>query len=699
MAKSVSDRIEKLRELINFHAHQYYVLDKPLISDGEYDRLFQELLELEAQFPEFVTPDSPSQRVGGAPLAEFHTVEHAFPMLSLDNIIPDSEKGFEVKLKDFEERLQRFLKSSKTLSYFSEPKLDGLAVEIVYRNGMMVLGSTRGDGRTGENITANLKTIPTIPLRLISHKGINTPELLEVRGEVFISLEGFKALNRQRLETGEGQFANPRNAAAGSLRQLDSRITAQRPLNFFVYGISDPFQIPVDNQADLLSYLGRLGFKTNPLAKSCADVSEVIAHFHYLNEVRHELDYEIDGMVVKVNSFALQQRLGSTARSPRWAVAMKFPATQMTTRLVGVEFQVGRTGVVTPVALLEPVSVGGVMVKRATLHNEDMIKNKDLRIRDMVLVQRAGDVIPEVVMPIIEQRTGNEEEIKMPESCPACGEKLVRELKKNKDEKEAATRCLNSSQCPAQRLRKLIHFTSKAGMDIEGLGWKAVEQLVNEGLISDIPDIYTLKTEGLSQLDGWGDLSAQKVVSAIEASKRTPLARLISALGIRLVGEETASVLEQSYDGSLERLQKAKEEELLEIEGIGKEIAKEIEKYFLNEENKKMVARLLSLGLKVEPPPARQEKTPLEGCMFLFTGGLESMSRNEAKVRVKELGGQVASALSKKITHVVVGDKPGSKLTKARDLGLRILNEEQFKNMLTRRMPEQERKTRQLPIF
>jgi DNA ligase (NAD+) len=564
----------------------------------------------------------------------------------------------------------------------------------------MVLGSTRGDGRFGENITVNLKTVPSIPLRLLAKNKNNLPDLLEVRGEVFISIGGFQALNEQRLAAGENLFANPRNAAAGSLRQLDSRITAQRPLDFFVYGISDPASIPVNNQADILSYLKQLGFKINPLAKSCASIGAVADQFDYLNRIRHDLDYEIDGMVVKVNSLELQRRLGATARSPRWAVAWKFPASQVTTRLNGVEFQVGRTGVVTPIAILEPVSVGGVMVSRATLHNEDNIIEKGLRINDTVLVQRAGDVIPKVIKPITEQRTGQEEMIRMPEKCPACGSTLIREMKKDKDEKEAATRCPNSSQCPAQRLRKLIHFTSKAGMDIDGLGIKAVEQLVTTGLINEIPDIYTLNKEELAALDGWGEVSARNALSAISAAKKTTLSRLVRSLGVRLVGEESAAILERYYNGSIKRLQKAEKKELIEIEGIGKEIANEIEKFFSNEENSEMLTTLFKNGLKIVPPPVRQESAPFEGFVFLFTGGLLSMSRNEAKARVKELGGQVASTVNKKVTHVVTGDKPGSKLTKARELGLKILDENGFKNILAR--PEQqeaEAGPQQLTIF
>ena len=700
MSRSVAKRLAELREQLNFHAYRYYVLDDPLIADIEYDRLFQELLDLEADHPELVTPDSPSQRVGGEPLSEFHTEEHSFPMLSLDNIIPGAGKDTEEQLKDFEERLQRFLKSSETIPYYCEPKLDGLAVEIVYRQGAMVLGSTRGDGRFGEDITLNLKTVPSIPLRLLRPANSLPPDLLEVRGEVFITIAGFKALNKQRETSGESLFANPRNAAAGSLRQLDSRITAQRPLDFFVYGIADPATLPVASQGELLQYLGQLGFKTNPLAKACDSLAEVIAHFKRLNEIRDALDYEIDGMVVKVDTFSLQQRLGTTARSPRWAIACKFPAAQVTTRLNGVEFQVGRTGVVTPIALLEPVTVGGVTVSRATLHNEDIIRNKDLRIHDLVLIQRAGDVIPEVVKAISEQRTGKEELIRMPTHCPACGRELVREMKKDKKKQEAATRCPNSSHCPAQRLRKLIHFSSKAGMDIEGLGKKMVEQLVREGLITDIPDIYGLKEKELATLDGWGELSARNTVAAIAGSRETGLARFIRALGIPFVGEEISLILERHFGGSLDRLMHARKEELLEIEGIGDQIADSITTgFFQKEENLQLVKRLLAQGIRIKPLTEVSEAGPLADYVFLFTGSLASFSRNEAKARVKELGGQVASTVNKKVTHVVAGENPGSKLTKARELGLRILDEDEFKDLLERPGLTGTAGSRQLTMF
>lgn len=670
MPADIKKKIDTLREQINFHAYRYYELDDPLIADSEYDQLFQELLRLEELHPELVTPDSPTQRVGGKPLAEFKTVRHTHPMLSLENAFNEQE------LREFEERLQRFLRSEAELSYMAEPKLDGLAVELVYEKGLLITGSTRGDGRIGEDITRNLKTIRSVPLRLTVQENMQLPDILEVRGEAYLTLEGFKDLNEQRLAADETVFANPRNAAAGSLRQLDSRITAQRPLEFFCYGVSDTEQTPCGTQQELLEYLHKLGFKINPLTRLCHNISEVIAHFGYLQENRETLPYDIDGMVVKVNSFELQQRLGNKARSPRWAIAAKFAATQATTILQKVDFQVGRTGAVTPVAILEPVNIGGVVVSRATLHNEGEIKRKKLKLGDHVLVQRAGDVIPEIVKPVIEQRNGKEKDIQLPENCPVCQHRLFT------PEGEAITRCPNS-HCPAQRLRLLIHYTSKAGMDIEGLGKKAMEQLFNEKLVRDIPDIYDLKVEDLAALEGWAEKSAQNVVAAIKASLETTLARLISGLGIRYVGEEVASLLDDYFEGSLEKLMQAGEKELLDIEGIGPQTAQSIREYFHDLEVKKMIARLMSFGFVFFSAAQKQGKQPLGGLVFLFTGSLAAMSRDEAKVRVKERGGKVASQVSKKVTHVVVGEKPGSKLKKAQELELKILAEKDFLNLLT----------------
>ena len=663
--KNVRERLERLREEINLHAHLYYVKDDPLISDGEYDLLFQELLDLEARFPDLVTPDSPSRRVGGVPLSHFDTVEHRVPMLSLENAF--SEEDF----FEFEKRLHRFLNSSDPFSYVAEPKMDGLAVEIVYENGIMVLGSTRGDGSVGEDITQNLKTVQTIPLRL---RPGTCPELFEVRGEVFISTEGFKALNEQRMKEGENLFANPRNAAAGSLRQLDSKITAQRPLEFFAYGVSDPDSFSCSTQADLLEVLQSLGLKVNTHVRICSDMEAAAAHFRYLLDLRPSLPYEIDGMVVKVNSFDIQKRLGAKARSPRWAIAGKFPASQGTTRLRSIEFQVGRTGAITPVAILEPVLIGGVTVSRATLHNEDEIKRKDLRIGDVVLVQRAGDVIPEVIKPVREKRTGREERIRMPESCPECGHPVTRA------ENEVAVRCTNPL-CPAQRLRALIHYTGKTGMDIEGLGKKVMEQLVSCGLVSDISDIYRLQVSDLRDLEGWGEKSAEKAVKAIEAGKTTTLSRFLSALGIRYIGEISASLLEQRF-GSLARIMQASAAEFLDVEGVGDQMAESLSSYFQDPSVQAMLRELGELGVRFEEPAADSSEKPLANMVFLFTGSLEKFSRSEAKARVKDLGGQVASSLSRKVTHVVCGNKPGSKRAKAQELGLMILDEGGFHNLL-----------------
>ncbi|MBI5556942.1 MAG: NAD-dependent DNA ligase LigA [Deltaproteobacteria bacterium] len=660
------ERLRQLREEIAYHDRRYYELDQPVIADSEYDRLFRELLDLERLFPDLVVSDSPSQRVGGAPLEKFETVQHRHAMLSLENVFAEGE------LRDFEERLSRFLKDAPRFDYVAEPKMDGLAVELVYENGLFVLGSTRGDGRIGENITRNLRTIAAIPRRL---QGEDPPRLLEVRGEVFMDRAGFHKLNEERGNAGEPLFANPRNAAAGSLRQLDSRLTARRPLDFYPYGISDPSQLGCATQLELLGQLSALGFKVNPLARFCPSLAEVVGHYRHLLAMRDGLDYEIDGMVVKVNSFGLQERLGNKARTPRWAVACKFPACQATTRLVAVDFQVGRTGAVTPVAILEPVAIGGVTVSRATLHNEEEVRRKDLRLGDMVLVQRAGDVIPEIVQAIADLRTGSEIPVAMPGLCPACGHVLVRE------EGEAALRCVNA-HCPAQRLRSLIHFTGKSGMDIEGLGRKVMAQLFAEKLVTDLPDIYALTQETLEQLEGWAAKSAENGVSAIAASKNVSLARFLSALGIRHVGEVTAGLLEERFQ-TLEKLMAASREELLSVEGIGEQVAGSISDYFGDPAVLNMLHRLRELG--VEPSRANVEKTelPLSGVVVVFTGTLAAFSRDEAKEIVKKLGGQVASSLNRKVTHLICGDKPGSKLKKAEELGVVVLDEQGFQQFIS----------------
>ncbi|MBU1139909.1 MAG: NAD-dependent DNA ligase LigA, partial [Proteobacteria bacterium] len=605
-------RLEELRHLLAEHSHRYYVLDNPLIADGEYDRLFQELLEIEGKHPEWIVPDSPSQRVGDVPLDKFVQVAHRLPMLSLENAFDDQD------LFDFEDRLLRFLLQDEAPEYIAEPKLDGLAVELVYEEGFLVLGSTRGNGEVGEDITAQLRTVSSIPLRL---RREDVPRL-EVRGEVFMNREGLVELNRQRAEAGEALFANPRNAAAGSLRQLDPAITAQRPLRFFVYGVSEPSVTGCRNQLELLQFLADLGLPVNSHIRLCPDMAAVINHFSALAVLRHELPYEIDGMVVKVNDFSLQTRLGSKARAPRWAIACKFPAIQATTRIMTVEFQVGRTGAVTPVAILEPVDVGGVVVSRATLHNGAEIKRKDLHQGDTVLVQRAGDVIPEIVKAVPEKRDGSEQPIVMPEFCPVCSHPLV------KPEGEAVTRCLNP-HCPAQRLRSFVHFCSKAGLDIEGLGKKSVEQLFELELIQDLPDIFLLKKEDLASLEGWGEKSAENVVAAVNAAKTPSLSRFLAALGIRYVGEVTASLLERTFH-NLESLLEVTVDDLVEIEGLGEQAAHSTVEYLSDSSVQEMFARFRAAGVWPQSVTSPNERLLLSGEVLLFTGSLKKLSRSEA---------------------------------------------------------------------
>jgi len=671
MDKGAADRLVELREQIRFHAHRYYVLDDPVISDGEYDALFRELLALEAEHPELVSQDSPSCRVGGAPLQAFAAVQHALPMLSLDNIFSFAE------VASFEEKLQRYLKSDQPIRFITEPKLDGLAVELVYRQGVLSVGSTRGDGLAGEDITAQLKTVQAIPLRLHGIGEAVTPEELNVRGEVFLSKKGFHLLNRLRQEEGEALFANPRNAAAGSLRQLDSRVTAQRPLDFFVYGMGNAEDLAVSSQENVLCILSQLGFPVNPLIKVCTSSQEVEEQYQRILTVRHDLDYEIDGMVIKVDDLSLQQRLGSTARAPRWAVAWKFPATQATTVLEAVEFQVGRTGAVTPVAILRPVEVDGVVVRRATLHNQDEIAKKDLYLYDTVLVQRAGDVIPEVIKAIPDNRNGLERQIVFPTECPECGQRLIRA------QGEAVLRCVNI-YCPAQHLQKLIYFAGKNGLDLEGLGKKNVEHLVRAGLVRDLPDFFRLDAERLAALEGWGEKSARNVIAAIENRKTIPFAQLVSALGIRHVGEVTAGALAAHF-ADLPQLMAADEKEYFQIDGIGLQVATALAEYFANPVVQDMVEQLYQAGLVIQPVAVKQET--LTDRVFLFTGTLHAVSREEAKQLVKAQGGQVASSMSHRVTDVVAGEKAGGKKKKAEELGLVILSEEDFLVLVSKNSP------------
>lgn len=652
-------RLQVLREHVRLHAYRYYVLDDPLIADGEYDALFRELLDLEAQYPELVSEDSPSHRVGGAALPFLESAVHASPMLSLENIFTAAE------LVSFAEKVRRYLKDEQSVRLICEPKLDGLAVELVYRDGLLVQGSTRGDGLTGENVTAQLRTVATIPLRLLAP----LPGELVVRGEVFLAKQGFAQLNQQRLHAGEPLFANPRNAAAGSLRQLDPKITAQRPLQFFVYGTVNAEALGATGQEQVLHRLGQLGLPINPQIRTCATIAEAEACYQRLLALRHELAYEIDGMVVKVDALALQQRLGATARAPRWAVAWKFPAMQATTIIETVDFQVGRTGAITPVAHLRPVEVNGVLVRRATLHNFDEIRRKDLRLGDTVLVQRAGDVIPEVVKVVAELRSGSEETIIFPNVCPECAHPLVNNAQ------EAVIRCVNPL-CPAQQLQKLIFFAGKSGLDLEGLGKKNVEQLVREGVLHSVADFFRLDAGRLARLDGWGEKSAQKALAAIAAKKELPLGRLLAALGIRHVGEVTAEVLGTHF-ADLDSLMAADRDSLLHIDGIGTQTADSLIDFFQDAENRRMLDELQQTGVRIATT-VQEEAGGLEGRVFLFTGTLHQLSRDEAKALAKRHGAQVASSLSHRVTDVVVGEKAGSKQKKAADMGVRLLSEDQF---------------------
>lgn len=658
-------RVEKLHILLADHAHRYYVLDNPIISDSEYDLLFQELLELEDKYPELRTSNSPSQRVGGAPLDKFTQVQHTIPMLSLENAFSDDD------LFNFETRLQNYLNQNSAISYITEPKIDGLAVELVYLDGVLIQASTRGDGTIGEDITAQIKTVPSIPLKLRDLY----PGRLEIRGEVFMNRDGFNKLNLQQQNKGKQLFANPRNAAAGSLRQLDPAITATRPLQFFTYAVSQPGTTQCTTQSSLLKKLQHLGLPINHHTKVCHSIKEVTDNLKSLSQLRHSLPYEIDGMVVKVDSFNLQARLGNKARAPRWAIACKFPATQATSKIISVEFQIGRTGAITPVANLEPVNIDGVTVSRATLHNQDEIDRKDLHLGDTVLIQRAGDVIPEVVKAIEEKRDGSERPIILPTNCPECESPL------EKPEGEAVTRC-NNTLCPAQQLRTLAHFTSKAGLDIEGLGKKYIEQLFSLNIIKNIPDIFTLKTEQLAHLDGWGEKSAEKTIAAIKDKKQPELHRFIAALGIRFIGEVTAITLENHFS-NLTELSQTTTESLLEIESIGEQAASSLVTYFSSPIVIQMLEELNQAGVKPQKKiPQDHEQQKLTNEIILFTGSLQKFSRNEAKKIVKENGGQVATTVTKKTTIVVAGEKAGSKRKKAEELGKTILSEEEFLEMV-----------------
>ena len=671
MTKNISredakKRIDELRRKIRHHDYLYYVLNKPEISDAEYDKLMQELRELEKMYPDLITPDSPTQRVGAPPAEEFKTVKHTKPMLSLDTVLNEEE------MRRFDDRVRRELGVEK-VEYVVEPKLDGLSVEVIYENGVLTRGSTRGDGINGEDVTENIKTIRSIPLRL-REKELKAPARLAVRGEVIMHIKDFEELNKKLIEKGEEPLANPRNAAAGSLRRLDPRETAERPLDAFFYEIMLLEGDTVKTQWDALQKIKAWGLKVNPHVRKCDGIEDVVRYHVEMGEKRDNLDYEIDGVVVKVNNIEYQDRLGVKARSPRWAVAYKFPPRLEKTQIMDIVVQVGRTGILTPVALLRPVDVSGVTVSRATLHNQDYVDQMDVRIGDFVRIGRAGDVIPEVVEVLKEERTGKEKKFHIPDKCPVCGSKVVRE--------GAYYRCTGGLSCIAQLKRSIQHFASKGAMDIEGLGGKIVDLLVDNGLVRRISDLYNIRKEDLLKLPRFAEKSADNLIKAIEKSKEQPLPRFIYALGIPNVGEHIARVLAENFK-SIENLKKAREENLLRIYEIGPEIAESVVSFFSEKRNLEELDRLARAGVKALTE-VMEEKKPgiLEGKTFVFTGELDSFTREEAKRIVEELGGRAASSVSRKTDYVVVGKNPGSKYEKAKQLGVKIISEDEFKKLI-----------------
>ena len=663
----VREEYDRLVDLIRHHDRMYYILDKPEISDAEYDRLFDQLLKIEKEHSEIVTQDSPSQRVGAAPLPEFKSIAHRVRMLSLQKVTSKEE------FIEFDRRVREGLEANENITYTVEPKLDGLAVELIYENGTLTTGSTRGDGTRGEDVTQNLRTIRSIPLKLLDNAAQKYP-LLEVRGEVIIRKSSFLKLNDRMTAQELAPFANPRNAAAGSLRQLDSKITAARPLIFYAYGISATDLPEIATQYDVMQFLKREGFLINESVGRVEGVNKVAEHFYRLAEIRPKLDYEIDGMVIKVDRFNQQSTLGEISRAPRWAVAWKFAAEEAETVVRNIIFSVGRTGVITPVAQLEPVHVSGVTVSNASLHNEDEMKTLDIRIGDTVIIRRAGDVIPEVMEVIKEKRTGKEKSVTMPETCPSCGTGTVR------PEGEAAHRCLNSA-CPAQIIEKIFHFASKEAMDIEGLGGKMAAQLVETKLVKDPSDTYYLTKEMLLPLELMGDKRAQNLLGTIEASKKRELPQIIVALGIFNVGETAARAL-AGYFGEFEKLYRASFEELTAIEGIGPTIAQSVIDYFANPGNREMITKMKKAGVSFPSFAMKRRSSSLLRKTFVITGTL-SLPRDHFKKVIEDAGGKVSGSVSSNTDYLLVGEDAGSKLDSARKLGVKIITEEELGKLLS----------------
>ena len=661
-AQQAKLRVEELGSSINYHDYRYHVLDSPEIADAEYDSLMRELRELEDRFPGLITPDSPTQRVSGQPIEAFGVVEHRQQMLSLGNAFDEDE------LRAWYRRVVN-LAERDDLALVCEPKIDGLAVALVFEDGSFVQGATRGDGTRGENITQNLRTIRSIPLSLAKA----SPQRFEVRGEVYMTKSGFEALNQERGAQGQQLFASPRNSAAGSLRQLDSSVTATRPLDIFLYQLGWADGDTRQTQWETLQWLGELGFRINPHIKRFTDLEAVIEYVKGWEAQRDSLDYEIDGLVVKVDEFAAQRALGTVGREPRWSVAFKFPPTQATTKLRDIETNVGRTGVLTPFAVLEPVIVAHAKVQLATLHNEEDIRRKDIRIGDTVIVQRAGDVIPQVVGPVLSLRSGKEVTFQMPAQCPVCGHDLV------KPEDEVRTYCPNRA-CPAQIFRLLTHFASRGAMDIEGLGESMAQQLLHSELVKDIGDVYDLTKDRLITLERMGEKSAENLLAGIEASKQRPLGRVLFALGIRHVGGETADLLAGHF-GSVDALTAASVDDFEAVTTIGPKIAESVYEYFHDELNLSLIDKLRTAGVKLEGAVAAREG-PLMGSTFVVTGSLSRWSRTEVESLIKGLGGGIGSSVTKKTSYLVAGESPGSKLTKAQEYEVAVLDEDAFQALL-----------------
>lgn len=662
--KSPEAEARELREKLEDANHRYYVLDRPTISDAEYDRLLRRLQELEEKHPELVDPSSPTQRVGAAPLEAFGKAPHAVPMMSLDNAFEEAE------VRAFDERVKRGLDREGEVLYMVEPKIDGLSIELVYKDGALALAGTRGDGAVGEDVTANARTVRSIPLRL---RGKKVPSLLEVRGEVFIEKEAFRRFNAAAEEAGEQTFANPRNMAAGSIRQLDPRVTAKRPLRMFCHGLGRIEGARIETQEALFERFAEWGLPVHGEGRLAEGADAALERVRALEARRHDFAFEMDGAVLKVNRFADQDALGARSRSPRWAIAFKFPAEQEHTVVEAIEVNVGRTGVLTPVAKLRPVRVGGVTVSNATLHNEDELARKDVRVGDTVVVQRAGDVIPEVVQVIVEKRPRGAKPFAMPDHCPVCGASAVRA------EGEAARRCTNVS-CPMVLKRSLRHFTSKDAMDVDGLGEKLIEQVVDKGLVRDAADFYALSRDQWAGLDRMGEKSAENVLRALEASKTRPLGRLLHALGVRHVGAVVADALAEAM-GSLEKLAGASEEDLNAIHGIGPEVASTVHAFFREERNLRLLERLHGFGVRPTAPERPPEGGPLEGKTFVLTGEL-SEPRSHFEALIKRAGGRVSGSVSKKTDYVVAGAAPGSKLKKAEELKVTVLDEAGLRKLL-----------------